>query len=265
MVRFVLLTALLVCGAVIAREEAAYVEERDYYGEDITRPLNRFDLRAEGQKGENCRHSSDVIATARTDLLIKLPDGWSTGVRVDVPYAWYWSGSRQSACGHDVFHLDDSLLQVILIAPECGKWTGAFGVKAIFPTAGDHLEIGDGKYQLLPSAGFKYDLGEWSQGAYAGLIVRQAFDVAGYRSAPYICKTYIEPFLNINLPDQWFINFSPEIIYNWRIRKWFVPFDMMVGTMVSENVIVSLEYESAIVYGYKQFTQSLEFRVGYFY
>lgn len=257
-----LLSAARLFGDAAEQEDEEKVEN---YGEDITRPLNRVDMKAEWQTGVNCIYASNVIATARTDLLIELPENWKLGVRVDLPYAWYWSGSRKPSCYTNLDHLDDSLIQVIAVAPSIGLWTVAFGVKTIFPTAGDHLQIGDGKYQLLPSFGFKYDLKEWKKGAYVGLILRQAFDVAGYKSAPYICKTYIQPFLNIDLAGQWFVNFSPELIYNWRIKAWFVPFDVMVGKMITEKVIVSLEYETAIVYDYKRYTQSLEFRVGYFY
>lgn len=258
--------ALVLLGMTLsASEESADQEHANYYGGDITRPLNRFDLRLEVQKGMNCPHSSDVTATARTDLLINTVHNWQIGIRADLPYTWYWQGSNQSICGKNIKHINDSLLQVICIPPSIGKWKYAFGVKMIFPTAADNLQIGNGKYQVLPSAGCRYDLGEWSEGAYAGLIVRHAFSVAGYRSAPYIAKTYIEPFFNINLPDQWFITFSPEIIYNWRIHAWFIPFDMMIGKMLDEKTILSLEYQNAIVYDYKHFKQSLELRIGYFY
>lgn len=236
-----------------------------YYGEDITRPLNRFDVKVKGDRGFNCRVSRDIIATARTDLLLNLPEGWQVGIRMDMPYAWYWANSLAPACGADVDHWDDSLLQVICIAPPQRKWTIAAGIKLIFPTAADHLQIGDGKFQFLPSMGIKYDLGDWREGAYAGLIVRQAFSAAGYRSAHSIHKTFIQPFFNVNLADPWFLNFSPQLIYNWRIKKWFIPFDVMLGTMVQPDVVVSLEYQTALVYQYKQFTQSLECRIGYFY
>lgn len=255
----------LACGMLYGAAEQGFAERNINYGEDITRPLNRFDVRIEGQKGVNCRFASDVIVTARTDLLVKLPRKWQLGIRIDLPYAWYWKGSSQASCYQDLDHLDDSLLQVIAIAPSIGKWTFAFGLKTIFPTAGNNLQIGDGKYQLLPSFGCKYDLGNLSKGAYAGLILRHASDVAGYKSAPYICQTFIQPFLNVELANQWFINFSPQLIYNWRIKGWFVPFDMMVGKMITEEIILSLEYQTALVYDYKQFTQSIEFRIGYFY
>lgn len=243
-----------------AKQESYY-----YNGEDITHPINRFDVRLEGQRGKNCRKSSNLILTLRTDLLFDLPQQWRIGVRMDLPYAWYWEGGKNSPCGPSIDHLDDSLLQILFVPPSWGNWTCAFGFKSIYPTAGDNLQIGDGKYEIWPSAGFKYDLSDWSNGAYFGLILRQAYNVAGYRSAHYVCKTYIEPFFNLNLSNQWFINISPELIYNWRIESWFVPFDLMVGKMINERLIISLEYETAIVYGYKQFTQSLEFRIGYFY
>ena len=159
----------------------------------------------------------------------------------------------------------DSLFQAFLITPPHGKWTYGLGMKLIFPTGGKNLEIGDAKYQILPSWAFKYDLSGWSNGAYIGAILREAWSFAGDPSAPRINQTYIQPFFNINLPDDWFINSSPELFYDWGSHHWFIPFDLMIGRMFGKNIVVSLEYETAIVQDYPSYSQQLEFRIGVFF
>lgn len=232
-------------------------------GEDVTRPLTRFDLRLKFQDGVNSIYGKDAIVTARTDRVIYLPSHWQVGLRADLPYEWYTC--HRCSCGKSLDHFADSLFQALLITPSHDKWTGALGAKIIFPTGGNNLQIGDAKYQLLPTLAIKYDLDDWSPGAYIGLLIRHAFNVGGYKSAPYISQTFIQPFFNLNFPKDWFLSWSPEMIYNWRIKGWFIPTDIMIGKMVTKKIVVSIEYENAIVYEFRQYTQQIEFRVGFFF
>lgn len=235
-------------------------------GEDITRPITRFDLRVKLQGDVETMHGKTVIVTARTDQQITFGNGWQLGLRADLPYEWFrCPHACSSASCKSTTRLGDSLLQALLITPVYGKWTFAVGAKVIFPTAGDNLEVGDGKYQMLPSVAFRYGLGNWVPGAYCGVLLRHDFSVGGYKSAPAISQTFIQPFFNLDLPHRWFINSSPEMIYNWKINAWFIPFDLMVGKMIRKNIVASIEYESAIVNDYAQYRQQVEFRIGYFF
>lgn len=235
-------------------------------GEDITRPIKRFDLRLKYQTGVNSIQGKATVFTARTDQVYTFLSEWQLGLRIDLPYEWYTCPqSSQQQCNKSLNDMGDSLFQILAGSPAYDRWTYGFGVKFIFPTAGNHLQIGQGKYQVLPTVALKYDLNEWSAGSYTGFIFRHAFDIAGYKSAPYISQTYIQPTININLNERWFVNSSPEMIYNWRTKAWFIPFDLMVGWMPTKKIVLSLEYENAIVYDYPKYAQQIEFRIGYFY
>lgn len=240
----------------------SYTNPKDSYsynGEDVTRPVTRVDLRAKGQTGVTHQNGKDIIFTLRSDASIPLVRDWQLGLRADAPVELYYSP------GHNANHMADSLFQAFFITPTYDKWTFGVGAKAIFPTGGKNLSIGQGKYQILPSVAFKYDLSELSAGTYVGSIVRHAWSVAGYGSAPFISQTYIQPFFNFNLPSDWFLNSSPEMIYNWITGDWFVPFDLMIGKMVTKKIVLSLEYETALVYDYPKYRTQLEFRIGVFF
>lgn len=108
-------------------------------------------------------------------------------------------------------------------------------------------------------------MSSWSEGTFCGVILRQDWSFAGYANAPAIRQSFIQPFFNLNLPAQWFINSSPEMIYNWESHRWFIPFDLMLGKMLTKSLVISLELESAIVNAYPQYQTQLEFRLGAFF
>jgi hypothetical protein len=125
--------------------------------------------------------------------------------------------------------------------------------------------LGKKRYQLVPSAGFKYDLSGWMQGAWSALMARQAFNITTSSNRPDIRVTYIQPILNIDLPDLWFLTFAPEALYDWKKKDWFVPFDITAGKMLTREVVASIEYKSAIRDDLKLFVNEVEARIGFFF
>lgn len=238
-------------------------------GQDVTRPINRFDARLKFQEGIDANQGKSVICTLRTDTLNDFSNGWQLGCRIDVPYEWFYCPNNARFCNWRYCstsnRVGDSLFQALIITPDCGDWAYGFGAKFIFPSAGDNLNIGMGKYQALPTVAFRCNLNEFLDGSYIGCIARQDFDIGGYSSAPQINQTFIQPFVNIQLPDGWFLYSAPEMIYNWETSHWFIPFDLMLGKLVTERIVLSIEYESGIVQDYPKYSQDVEFRIGYFY
>lgn len=235
-------------------------------GEDVTRPVSRFDVRAQAQTGASRHDGNTTTLILRNDSVFKFPTEWQVASRVDLPFESF--RCRHPTCKNSCYpssHMGDSLLQLFLITPDQDLWCYAIGMKIIFPTAGKNLEIGNGKYQLLPSLAIRRDLPEISRGSFIGAIAREAFSVAGYSIATRISRTYLQPFLNINLPHGWFINSSPEMFYDWVNHTTFIPLDLMIGQMITPSLVVSLEYEYGIVYGYKNYRNQVEFRIGYFF
>lgn len=234
-------------------------------GQNIVKPITRLDLRMKYETGVDKQNGDAAIPTLRMDKVIELQENWQLALRTDIPYWWYRCNKNSTDGCYNSQAMGDTLLQILGVTPSYGRWIVAFGSKFLFPTAGDNLEIGDGKYQVMPTVAFGYDILEWGAGSFCGLLVRHAFDVAGYASAPHINRTYIQPTLNIDLPERWFVTFSPELCYNWMVPGWFIPFDITLGRMVTKKLVVTLEYEVALVRKYEEYRQLVEFRVGVFF
>lgn len=133
-----------------------------------------------------------------------------------------------------------------------------------FPSATPSV-LGAGKYQALPTFSIKYDLASWVRGVWAALLIRQAFSFAGQSNRSSISQTYIQPILNINLPRKWFFYFDPEIKFNWITHKWFAPFSMKIGKLITSEIIFSVAYRRAIIHSFPLYRQEVETRIGFFF
>ena len=245
---------------------AAYPQEKEEEvntGEDFTRPPNRFDTGF--QYVDMVGDFESTVITARVDKTILLDGGWQLALRADLPYMWPDVPSAENPpSGENQAGLSDFLTQAALILPKKGMWQMAFGLRMIFPTASKD-QTGTGKYLLLPTAGVKYDLGDWLKGAWTGVVTRYATDIGGDDDRPYISESIIQPYFHIDLPKLWFLTFSPETRYDWRVEKWHVPFNIVVGKMITRKIVTSIEYKQAIVKDLPLYEKSVEFHVGFFF
>ena len=129
--------------------------------------------------------------------------------------------------------------------------SGAFGLGDINPTffvapakpsslmwgAGPTLTLPTGTDPLLTS-------GKWAAGPAAvvlkmkqpwvfGVLANHQWDFAGWRDRPYN-RTLIQPFINFNLPNGWYVNSAPIITADWENRsgdEWLVPLGAGVGKL----------------------------------
>ena len=239
-------------------------------GEDITAPLDRFDMRMQFKSLPDASHNgaefddlSTETLTLRTDfLLFKKPD--QLALRFDLPLEWSNKPNDQNPDGSTEFGMGDFLAQAIYVRELDNRWAAGAGLRTILPTATGEA-FGDGKWQLAPTVGVRASLPEISGGSYTGLIVRQFSSVGGQSSREDISYFQFEPQFNIVLPDQWFVNLSPKLKFNLMTDEWFVPLDIMVGRKFGLHWIASLEYQYGLVRDDDSYNQWLEARVGYFF
>lgn len=79
--------------------------------------------------------------------------------------------------------------------------------------------------------------------------------------------------MNIALPDHWFFEFYPnsDIRYNFEEKRpgdkgrWFVPLDLMIGKMLNESTVVSVEISFPLLNDYQIYDFKTEFRIGFFF
>lgn len=231
-------------------------------GQDFTRPVRRVEVleRYDDMTGSSWGDS----VTLRAGLPLELRRGWKLSLRAELPYTWTNGVNIYNSEGTKERGFAEVLTEALFIAPAKDKWTYVVGAQYIPPSA-SKKELGTGRYQLVPSAGFKYDMNSWMEGAWFGVMARQAVDVAGYSGFSHINQTIIQPMFNINLPDRWFLTFAPECRYDWEKDKYFIPFDVTVGKMITKKIVMSAEYKSAINDDLQLFVNELDVRVGYFF
>jgi hypothetical protein len=255
-------------------------------GQDPTHPLWRIDNRFQYRKvtGE----FDSAIWTLRMDAPTPL-DGGKAGVfyfRIDVPLSGTdaigpdnWSGDFTAGIG-DVF------TNFLYITPP--SWAQALGADAmalgmgwVWPTAEPDILGGD-SILVEPVLALKWNLKSISKGSFIAPILRYRWNVTTINNEDLRDNTgelAIQPLFNIaTTPWGWPIDFI-TFYENERIQinlvngsskdkgDIWIPMDVSVGKMVSDNVVMSMKLAFPIYKskGYDLYDWYMEFRVGVFF
>ena len=120
-----------------------------------------------------------------------------------------------------------------------GELIWGVGPTFTLPTATDKL-LGTGKFSLGPAAVALTMQGHWVFGA----LMNNQWSVAGWGSG-HVNQLLIQPFINYNLPDHWYLVMAPIITANWAAAKagdvWTVPLGGGVGKLFRLGQILPLE------------------------
>lgn len=107
------------------------------------------------------------------------------------------------------------------------------------PTATDS-QIGNGKFSLGPAAVALTMQGHWVVGALAN----NQWSVAGWGDG-YVNQMLIQPFVNYNLPNHWYLVSAPIMTANWAADKagdvWTVPVGGGVGKLFRLGEVLPLK------------------------
>ena len=107
------------------------------------------------------------------------------------------------------------------------------------PTATDKL-LGDGKFSLGPAAVALTMQGHWVVGA----LINNQWSVAGWGSG-HVNQLLIQPFVNYNLPDHWYLVSAPILTANWAAAKagdvWTAPLGGGIGKLFRLGEILPLQ------------------------
>ena len=123
------------------------------------------------------------------------------------------------------FGLGDLNYSAYLSPAKAGSIIWGIGPSLTIPTATDDL-LGSGKWSAGPTAVVLAQPKPWS----LGVLARQLWDFAGDSDRGQVNNFLLQPFVNYNLSDGWFLNFDPIITANWQAEdKWTVPLGGGVG------------------------------------
>jgi len=106
-------------------------------------------------------------------------------------------------------------------------FTVALGPTIVIPTATDS-RLGSGKLSLGPSA-----VALWTgHGIVGGVLVNNAWSVAGNAMSSDVNSFFLQPFFNLNLPRHTYLVTAPEITANWVKDTWVVPVGAGAGAIL---------------------------------
>ncbi len=97
---------------------------------------------------------------------------------------------------------------------------------------GTGYDITNGKWCLGPTAVALIMPGQWVIGG----LLNNIWSFAGQGNKPSVNALLFQPFINYNLPEQWYFSFSPIITANWKAssgNQWIVPLGMSIGKIFS--------------------------------
>jgi hypothetical protein len=127
------------------------------------------------------------------------------------------------------FGLGDITPSVFLSPANSGKLIWGVGPTMTFPTATASV-LGNGKWDAGPALVLLTMPGHWVIGALAN----NQWSFAGW-GTNNVNSLLIQPFINYNFPDGWYVSSSPIITANWAAasrNRWTVPIGGGVGKIV---------------------------------
>ena len=143
------------------------------------------------------------------------------------------------APGGNATGLGDMNPTFFLSSAKPGELIWGIGPTFTLPTATDKL-LGNGKFSLGPAAVALTMQGHWVVGA----LMNNQWSVAGWTSG-HVNQFLIQPFINYNLPDHWYLVSAPILTANWAAPKagdvWTAPLGGGVGKLFRLGEILPLE------------------------
>ena len=177
------ITRLIVGGAflllVTLRPTIATSQEanaQDQGPPDVFKPSkNLFQLRYEYETAPGSGSTPGSIATVTTDQIrlrldhrIDLSQQSLLVLRSDLRVVAKDPITSSNPNGDYLYGLGNTDIQALFAYNFDSRWAAGFGSRLIAPTGGDTL--GSGKWQIMPIAGFRYELSEISSGSYFGAV-----------------------------------------------------------------------------------------------
>ena len=241
-------------------------------------PENLFQLLYSYRTAPGSGATAGSIATVTTDTVdlrldhrMDLSQQAVIALRSDLPILSKNPITSSNPNGDYLYGIGDADAQAVFIYDFDKRWAGGFGARVIAPTGGDSL--GSEKWQIMPIMGFRYGLPELSPGSYVEPFARYDVSFAGDPSKRNISNLQLAPFLNIGLPDDWFVALYPsaDIRINFgdpvtgQTGRLFLPFDARVGRKMTDHISLSLEIGVPIIKDYPVYNFKAQVRLSVTY
>ncbi len=232
-------------------------------GEDVTRPLSRFDLRFLYQNTSKANNNSYIIKL-RGERPVDLGKEWSLGTRLDLPFYVTNVMSEDNPAGNYQLGLGDVLIQGLIINSPTPRISWGVGTQFIFPTATKD-EMGAGQWQILPTTVVRYLLPEISHGSWVSMGARYDIGLDVDEGQSRKNELQLAPSVNFEFPKGWYLTLYPDTeirinLGNGDKGRLFLPLDFLVGNLITPRIVATVETSFPIINDIKYITS--RFRPG---
>lgn len=158
---------------------------------------------------------------------VSLNEDWLVVTRTIVPIVYQPATGPANSSSH--FGLGDITPQFFFVPKTKGHLTWGVGPVFLLPTATDD-SLGTGKWGIGPTGVVVWSKDRWVIGALANNI----WSVAGDSDRRDVNQLLVQPFVNYNLDNGWYILSAPIITANWQANsgnQWLVPIGGGVGKL----------------------------------
>jgi hypothetical protein len=234
LIAFLMLVGL--CGRAIAQEDSNTEElakkTQNPVADLISVPFqNNFNF-AVGPKHNHMAYLLNIQPV----IPIKLGDDWNLITRTIMPIINLPSLAPgvNGATG-----LGDINPTFFLSPAKPGKLIWGLGPTFTLPTATDS-QLGAGKWSMGPAGVALLMEGHWVLGA----LMNNQWSVGGWGDKS-VSQFLLQPFINYNFPDGWYLSSTPIITANWKADKagdvWTAPLGGGVGKLFRLGQVLPLE------------------------
>ncbi len=149
-----------------------------------------------------------------------------TGIRgLPQPY----TGNGHGGSDGNAAGLADTFFTTYISPRINDEFSLGLGATFVFPTDEPSRELGSGKFSMGPAVMFVYQTPEsWT----LSLQAQQIWSVIGSEGRDTVSQMIVNPAINYNLPDGWYLLSDMEVIANWESpsdQRWTVPIGAGIG------------------------------------
>jgi hypothetical protein len=167
---------------------------------------------------------TQLVLSLEPVIPIRLKGAWILVPRLILPFVGQPDISRPHG---STWGVGDFNPQIYIAVSLPKGFTFALGPTTVLPTATDAL-LGSGKLSLGPSAVLVW-LGE---SIVAGVLINNAWSVAGDRARSNVNAFFLQPFFTLILPRHTFLFTTPQITGDWINNTWVLPVGAGAGAIV---------------------------------
>ncbi len=158
----------------------------------------------------------------------KLSDDWNLITRTIVPIVHQPSLVKGDSSDNGVGDINPTLFFATSLAKDL---LVGFGPTFTLPTAASN-ELGSGKWSAGPAAVVVWTPGHW----VAGVLANNQWSFAGDNDRADVNQMLIQPFVNYNIGEGWYLTSAPIVTANWEADRskdtWTVPIGGGFGRLV---------------------------------